>query len=91
MPTLSRKFNWGSEAQNSNPELYNQLSDVYENTASVVNTKISKYIATTDALSTAQVNKNFDIGDVWVNKLTNRVWMMTSRTTDVTVTWTPLT
>lgn len=97
MVTLIQNFNWGSSLRNSNPELTRQLSEAYNNTAQVVNQKITKYV--TDGLqkpdvdppASSQFNVNFEIGDVYVRQSTNTSWMMTSRTTAKAVTWTKLT
>ncbi len=94
MPTLITTFNWGSSLNNSNPELTRQLSQAYTDTSLCVNTKISKYVTITDPpdpVTPLQTNKNFEIGDIWVNKMTDNAWIMTSRTTDLLVTWTQIT
>ncbi len=94
MPTLITDFNWGQALRNQNGELTRQLSDAYTSTALCVNTKISKYVTTTDApnsVTSNQTNKNLEIGDIWVNKSTDKAWIMTSRTTDLLVTWTLIT
>lgn len=92
MPTLATRYNWGAETQNSNPELTRQLSDFGSDVAIVVNTKISRrVISGQDPPANDLVNRNFDIGDVWVRTDANKAWMMTSRTTDTAVTWTLIT
>ncbi len=93
MPTLLPFFNWGG-LRVSNPELNRQLSEAYTSTAQIVNGKVSKYVTDRDAPNPAtadQANQQLDIGDVWVNSSTNAAWMMTSRTTDLLVTWKPIT
>lgn len=90
MPRVATNFNWGTALRNENPDLTRQMSSAYEQTALCVNTKISKYVTTTDAPNAATANaanKNLEIGDIWVNKSLDRAWIMTSRTTDVLVTW----
>lgn len=91
MPSLNTKFNWGMEIRNVNDVLYNQLNDTYSDIARVLNTKSSKNQQTTNPPSDAQVNSNYDIGDFWVNQLTNTAWVMTSRTTSTAATWTQIT
>lgn len=92
MPSLNRRRNWGSKLKEQNEELYNQLSDSYEDIANIVNTKTSKrVISNQDPPANDQVNKNYDIGDIWVRTGTNTGWLMTSRTTDTAVTWTQIT
>lgn len=94
MPTLINNFNWGNSLNNDNPELTRQLSKMYTDIALVMNTKVSKYIAEVDPPNPATsntINKNFDLGDIWVNKTSNKAWIMTSRTTDLLVTWTIIT
>jgi len=94
MVTLVTNFNWGSALRNQNPLLTRQLSDAYGDIARVVNTKVSKYITDVDPpnpITSSQVNKALEIGDVWINTSTDKCWMMTSRTTDLLATWTELT
>ena len=94
MPTLITNFNWGNALKNANPELTRQLSEAYTQTAQCVNTKTSKYVTTVDPPNPAtanSTNKNFEIGDFWVNKSSDTAWIMTSRTTDLLVTWTQIT
>lgn len=91
MPSLIPRFNWGTEVKNSNPTLYNQLSDSYSLTARIVNTKISKYVAENDPASVDQVNSILEEGDIWINRLTDTAWIMTSRVTNEEVTWKQIT
>lgn len=97
MPTLIQNFNWGTALRNENPELVRQLATAYNDTAQVVNTKISKY--STDGIQRPNVdppansdfNRNFDICDIYVRTDTDTAWIMTSRTTANAVTWTQIT
>lgn len=97
MPTLIQNFNWGNALRNANPELMRQLSVAYSNIALAVNSKVSKY--TTDGIlkphvnppASSDFNKNFDIGDIYVRTDTDTAWIMTSRTTDIAVTWKQIT
>lgn len=91
MPTLTPRFNWGTEIKNINPTLYNQLNDSFSSTARIVNTKVSKNIATTNPPADDQINANFEEGDLWVNKSTDTAWIMTSRTSNTAVTWKQIT
>lgn len=92
MPTLITRYNWGSAIRNWNPELARQLDESYTDTALVVNSKISKrVISGQDPPASDSVNKNFEIGDIWVRTDTDTAWIMTSRTTDIAVTWTQIT
>lgn len=97
MPTLINNFNWGTDLRNDNPELVRQLSTAYNDTALVVNSKISKYTTDgnqrphTNPPANSDFNKNFEIGDVFVRTDANTAWMMTSRTTANAVTWTLIT
>jgi hypothetical protein len=97
MPTLITNFNWGSALKGSNPELFRQLSIVYSDIANIMNTKVSKYFTDgikkphVDPPATDQFNKNFEIGDVYVRTDNDTAWMMTSRTTAESVTWTLIT
>lgn len=94
MPTLITKFNWGSELRNANPLLCRQLDEAYTDTAIIVNGKSSKYQTTVDPpnnVTAADINKNFVIGDFWVNMSTDNAWIMTSRTTSDIVNWQQIT
>lgn len=90
MSRLNPFFNWGSELKDDNPTLHNQLTEVYASIARAMNTKASKMVATTNPPATGQVNSSFDIGDLWVNTATDAAWIMTSRASDITVTWTSI-
>lgn len=91
MAVLNHRFNWSSELRETDPILFRQLSDAYEDTANVVNGKSSTFISDTDPLATSSINANLNIGDSYVNTATNTAWMMTSRVSSVTVTWTKIT
>lgn len=97
MPTLITNYNWGSSLTSENPQLTRQLSQAYTETALCVNTKVSKYVTdgdqkpNVDPPANSQFNKNFEIGDIYVRIDTDSAWIMTSRTTDVIVTWTIIT
>ncbi len=91
MSRLVPSFNYGSEIKNLNPTLYNQLRDSYFDTASVVNTKASKYVTNAAPPADAAINASLDIGDLWVNSLTDTAWIMTSRTTNTAATWKQIT
>ncbi len=92
MPTMIPKFNWGTAIQEIGYDLYVQLSKAYSDTAEIVNTKVSKRVTSgQDAPASSQLNKNYDIGDIYVRTDTDVAWIMTSRTTATDVTWTPIT
>lgn len=97
MPTLIQNYNWGTALRNENPELVRQLATAYSDTAVVVNTKVSKYTTdgeqrpNVDPPANSDFNKNFEIADVYVRTDTNTAWIMTSRTTSNSVTWTQIT
>jgi hypothetical protein len=89
MPVLAGTFNWGKAIAELSRDLYNQLSKAYSDTSNIVNTKVSKrVISGQDPPASDQVNKNYDIGDIWVRTDTNQAWIMTSRTSDIDVVWT---
>ena len=93
MPTIITDFNWGKDSYQDNPLLTRQLSEAYSSTARCINTKISKYDTdgiqrpNVDPPATSDLNKNFEIGDIYVRTDTNSAWIMTSRTTSTDVTW----
>jgi hypothetical protein len=90
MASLINSINWGNAVRNENPELIRQLSEVYTRISLCVNQKSSKYVAEIDppnTVTSSETNKTLEIGDFWVNKLTDSAWIMTSRTTDLLVTW----
>lgn len=92
MPSLNRRFNFGAKEKEQNPDLYNQMSDMYEDISGVTNTKASKrVIADQDPPANNQVNSNYDIGDLWVRTGTDTAWIMTSRTTANIAVWTQIT
>ena len=97
MPTLITNYNWGSSIKNDNPALTRQLSQAYTDTATVVNTKVSKYVTdgiqkpNVDPPASSDFNKNFEIGDIYVRTDTDSAWIMTSRTSSLAVTWTIIT
>ncbi len=96
MPTIVTDFNFGDSLL-QNPQLNRQLAQIYTTLAQTVNTKISKYF--TDGVlkphvnppASSQFNRNFDICDIYVRSDTNTAWIMTSRTSDIAVTWTQIT
>lgn len=92
MPTLPRTFNWGTRIREMGTDLYNQLSKAYTDTSDVLNTKASKrVISNQNPPASDQVNKNYDIGDLWVRTDADTAWIMTSRTSDIAVTWKQIT
>lgn len=90
MTRLNPFFNWGTELKTQNPVLYNQLTEVYASIARAMNTKVTKRVTTTDPPAIAQVNASYEIGDVWINTSTDAAWIMTSRSSDIAVTWTAI-
>jgi hypothetical protein len=88
MANLPPRFNWGFNTAQSDPALFKQLNQVYTDIAQVVNTRVSAFATTLDPTSPAAVNAQFKIGDIWVRTDTNQAWVMTSRTSDIAVTWT---
>lgn len=87
MTRLNTRYNWGQTLSVENPDLYRQLNDVYSIIASNTNGKCNKASMLTAPQADNDVNKNYDIGDIWVNTQTNSAWIMTSRTTPTAVTW----
>jgi len=92
MTRIAVRYNWGSKLSAENPELYRQLNDVYTTISNSSNSKVSRYVSDDqDPSASADINKNFDIGDIWIRKDTNSAWIMTNRTSDIDVTWTLIT
>lgn len=91
MPRLPPRYNYGSELKNENPTLYNQLTDIYTDTANIVNTKTGKYATNVDPQASAPINGIFDIGDIWVKTTTDTAWILTSRLSATSVTWKQIT
>ncbi len=91
MTRLNEKYNWGNTLSEENPDLYRQLNDVYSDLASKSNGKSNKINMTMPPPANSPVNKNFDIGDIWVQTNANTAWVMTSRTTSETVMWRQIT
>lgn len=92
MTRLNETYNWGNEVSDENPHLHRKLSDVYFDIAKTANGKSNKNVTTaTNPPADDDVNKNFDVGDVWVRTDSNSAWMMTSRTSATACTWTIIT
>lgn len=91
MTRLNTRYNWGETLSDDNPDLFRQLSDVYGDIAQVSNGKTNKAIMTSDPQANSDVNKNYDIGDIWVNTSSDTAWILTSRSTAEIVTWTQIT
>lgn len=91
MPSIPTRYNWGAAIKNVNETLYNQLSDVYSSITRLLNQKTSKAIYQSDPELDAQINVSYDIGDIWINTVSNTAWIMTSRITNTQVVWTQIT
>ena len=89
MSRVPTTYNFGSDQDNENRDLVRQLSRMYSTLALEINYRVSKRVVSGDSPpASSDINKNFEIGDMWVRTDTNGVWIMTSRTTDIAVTWT---
>ena len=91
MTRLNTRYNWGNTLSQENPDLYRQLNEVYTDITSSSNGKVTRNVSTSNPTSPASINKNFDIGDIWINESSNTAWIMTSRTSAESVTWTTIT
>lgn len=92
MPVLPSTFNWGSRLREKDPDLYNQLMKFYTDVIGILNQKANKLILNgSNPPASGQVNKNYDIGDLAIRTDTDQAWIMTSRTTDIAVTWSLIT
>lgn len=91
MSRLTRRFNYGSELKNINETLYNQLNDSFFTIATAVNTKSTRAVFAFDPPANDPVNAGLDIGDTWTNTTSNKAWIMTSRASANSVTWTIIT
>lgn len=90
--TLPLSRNWGDAEESVDRSLLYQLDDMYFDIASALTFLIKKNILTgVDPQPTEQLNSLFSIGDLTIRTDTNRAWIMTSRTTDESVTWTLIT
>ena len=74
-----------------NPDLYRQLNDVYTDISQNSNGKANRINMTQDPPTNSSVNKNFDIGDIWVRTDTDTAWMMTSRKSPEEALWCQIT
>lgn len=84
--------NFGREVEENHPELNNQLSQMYTDIANTLQTAVKKNVVSgADPSASAAVNAFFSIGDITVRSDTDTAWIMTSRTTDIAVTWTQIT
>ncbi len=91
MTKVNPTYNFGDEVKNINSTLYNQLNETYSNTARVVNTKPTRNINKADPPSDDVANQSYDIGDFWINQMTNKAWILTSRTSNTAVVWSLIT
>lgn len=100
MSRINQTYNWGKKLANEDPDLYRQLSEVYARLSRAINTKPDKTVSPNPQVqgstasnppSNSDFNKQFDIGDVYVRSDTDTAWIMTSRTTPESVTWTQIT
>lgn len=92
MKQLPIKRNWGASIYNEYPLLVRQLDAMYSDISNAVLKSIQKrVIESSNPPSSDQVNRFFDIGDIWIRTDSNSAWIMTSRTNDTDVTWTLIT
>lgn len=91
MARIPLRFNFGEKLREDNPQLYNQLNDIYQDIANALAGSIQKLVLTQDPSNSAQINKFYDVGDVAVNQTDDTAFMMTSRTTPENVVWTQIT
>jgi hypothetical protein len=86
---LPLKKNFGNEVSYQMPQLARQLDEMYTDIANALSFVVKKNVITgADPAANDQRNSFFSIGDITVRTDTNAVWVMTSRTTPNTVTWT---
>lgn len=89
---LPIKKNFGSDLYTSQPYLARQLDELYTDIANAVNQAPKNYVSSNrDPDTSAQLNALFSIGDFYIRTDTDSAWIMTSRTTDIAVTWTKIT
>jgi hypothetical protein len=86
---LPLKKNWGPSTDKTSPQLLRALDEMYTDIALSLQPLVKKNILNgANPAATDQRNTYFSIGDIAVRTDTNAVWVMTSRTTPETVTWT---
>jgi len=66
-------------------ELSKQLDKQYENLANGINSKTDTIVR---KVAPAATDYRFDIGTHWIDSTANKVYVLTSRPTVVTATWT---
>lgn len=92
MALMPTKKNWGRAVENENRLLTRQLDEFYTDSVSFINTKVTKYVTSgADPSANTQLNKLFEIGDIYVRTDTDTAWIMTSRTDAENVVWTQIT
>lgn len=79
---------FGDQILEKYPEVYRALNDMYIQIALAINEKSRVYVAEDDPPASDEVNRNFQIGDMWINKTTPEIFIMSARTSDIAVTWT---
>lgn len=87
MLRIAESFNFGRDLPEELKKLYTQLDRMYSTLARGINVKTRTYTSTSAPSASAQINKEFDIGDSWIKTDTNKVYILTSRTSDIDVTW----
>lgn len=87
--SLPLKKNFGQEIYEISPTLSRQLDEMYTDIANSLQNIVRKnVISGSNPPASNQSNSFWNIGDITVRTDTNGVWVMTSRTSDIAVTWT---
>ena len=85
--TTFETFNLGSPPIASLAPLYRQLNEIFTRLALNINEKPKMHVASAAPTSPADINAEFETGDLWTATSTNKLYCLTSRTDDTTVTW----
>lgn len=87
MSKIRKSFSF-SGLSGANPELLRALDDMYDQLVDALNTKATVVESTSSPPASGDFNKEFEIGDIFVKTDTDSPSMLTSRTSDIAVTWT---
>lgn len=83
---LPQTFNFG-DLKVEDPILFRQLSEMYAYLALALNNRPETVKQGAAPTSPADINKNFQVGDFWIDQAADKVYCLTNRTDDINVTW----
>lgn len=85
--TTYEYFNLGNPPSQELAPLYRQLNTILTRLSLNINEKPKMHVTSAAPASPADINAQFEIGDLWTATSTNKLYCLTSRTDDTNVTW----